>query len=47
MAQGSFAIDISNDGNLFETVSFRMDGLEPRWTWWIEKEGIEIEQLID
>ena len=41
--EGSAPLRLSNTGNLFETVRFRLEGEE--WEWRVEEEGLGIDNL--
>ncbi len=42
MASGARHLNITSAGNLYETVSFRVDGLETGWAWWLKRDGLEV-----
>jgi uncharacterized repeat protein (TIGR01451 family) len=43
--EGSRALRIGNNGNLYETISFRLEGEGDGWTWWIEQDGSGIDAI--
>ncbi len=42
---GARPFSLANGGNLFETVDFRMDGVEPGWIWWVEEDVVEVDMV--
>jgi len=45
MSSGSGGLNITNRGNLFEVVAFRLDGLGPEWSWWVRAGGVEARSI--
>lgn len=43
--KGGRLFSLANGGNLFETVDFRMDGVEPGWAWWVEEDFVEVDMV--
>jgi uncharacterized membrane protein len=39
------SIHLLNKGNLYETVQFRMDGVERGWTWWFTDDSYQVDMV--
>ncbi len=45
MEEAGMMFLLANGGNLFETVDFRMDGVEAGWSWWFEEGDVEVDMV--